>query len=201
MALVIALLCFFLVAGLLGARHWLAIHHIKALAANVGGVRMLSRGSHAVETKDCVVELTPLGWRVEVPRVRLGRRLMLTLSTQISAPGLRTGFAEIDAGFRVNADDEDLAVTVCADPRVRETLLLLAACIAIVRIDLIVGEKLIVSGRLRRRVAERAALDAVVAFARAVDDQSDIKATVSAGSRFEGGVGGASGSPFAMQLR
>ena len=199
--MLIALLVFVLTASVLGGRYALAVRRINALASDVGGRRLLGRGNLAIETDDCVIELRDhIGWRVEVPRVRLGRRLTMSLVTGLQR-GIATGYAEVDGNFRLTADDADLAATVCSDPRVREGLLRVLATIAVQRVDLIVGEVLVVSGRLRRRVDERAAVSAVVEFARALDALHDVKVVVNGGAGLDGGVGGASGAPFAMPLR
>lgn len=196
----IALLVFALVFGVLGANWWFRVHQINSLANTVGGRRLLGRGTMSIETDDCVVDVVEVGWRVEVPRVRLGRRMVLTLDPGISPQGVRTGFVEVDRAYRISSDDADLTATIFADPKVRETLLTLQAAFRLRRVDLLAGEKLVVLGRRRRKVGEKAALDAVVAFARALDDLHDVKATVSAGSDLSGGVGGSSGSPFAMPI-
>lgn len=193
------LLVFAGVFGVLGFNWWYRVHQIKALADKLGGQRLLGRGTLALETSDYVLDIVDSGWRVEVPRLRLGRRMTFSLDTGLkTSGGHSTGYAEIDKQFRILGDDGDLLATVFGEPQVRHALLRVQQLCRLVRLDVTAGETLVVLFRRRRRVSEREALDSVVGFANALNAVADIKTRASAGALLTGGVGGSSGSPFAM---
>ena len=197
----IALMVFALVFAVLAANYALRVRAFYRLAANLGAQRLLSRGPRALQTGQYILEVVDAGWRVEVPRMRLGRRMVLTLNpSRLSPTGMRTGFADVDRAFRVAGDDADLAATIFSDQAVRDTLHHLDQITNLTRIDLTAGETLVVLFRRRRRSTELESVEAVVAFANAHNAVAHVTAQVSAGAPTSGGVGGASGSPFAMPV-
>ncbi|MDP2344749.1 MAG: hypothetical protein Q8O67_27620 [Deltaproteobacteria bacterium] len=196
----IALLVFAIVFAVMAGNYGYRISHLKRLAETLGGQRLLTRGSRALQTREYILEIVDAGWRVEVPRMQLGRRMVLTLNPGMSPLGMRTGFADVDRAFRITGDDADLAATIFADQAVRDSLHRLARLTKLARIDLTGQETLVVLFRRRWRVSEVEALDGVVAFANALQAVAHVKAQVSAGTSISGGVGGASGSPFAMPI-
>jgi hypothetical protein len=199
---VIGFVVFVVVLVVLGGNAWVRAVEVRRLAERLGARRLLSRSARSLETADYVLDVIDTGWRVEVPRVRLGRRMVLTLQPGLKeTAGMTTGFAEIDRAFRLIGDDPDLTSTVFADHRVREAVLHLRAVCRLRRVDLTAGETLVVLCRRRRKRSEQETVDAIVAVARALNDVADVKPTASSGSSLEGGVGGASGAPFAMPLR
>lgn len=195
----ITILIFFIVFAGLGANWWRRGHQFNVLLDNVGGRRLLSRGPLSLETDACVVDVVGSRWRVEVLRVTLGRRLVITLDPGLHiTSAFKTGFAEIDRNFGIATDDAGLAAAVFGDVAVRDAAMGLRAACRLVRVDLTAGETLVVLLNEPRRRDQKAALDAIVAFANALNAVADVKPQVAPASLLPGGVGGASGSPFAL---
>ncbi len=197
----IALAVFFAVFAVLGFNWWHGVGKANALAGKLGGQRLLGRGNLAIETADYILDIVTVGWRVEVPRLLLGRRMILTLAPVLPMTGtFTTGFSDVDGNFRLAGDDPDLTRAVFADVTVREALRQMRELCRLRRIDITAGEKLVVLFRRRRRVSEREALASIVAFAGALNAVADVRVTARAaqGRLLRGATGGGSGAPVAM---
>ncbi len=185
-----------LVCVVLSVTYALRLGQLDRLATALGGQRLLT-GGRALQTRDYVLEIVAAGWRVAVPGCLLGGRMGLTIQPGLSPLGVRTGFGDVDHSFRITSDDEALAATIMSDPVVRKTLHRLDQLTNLKSINVTSTQALVVLFRRRRRVDEVETLEAVVAFARALNGVATVRAQLTAGGP-TGGIGGASGSPFAM---